>query len=235
MLSPIRKSERDRKCLAPRAGFTLIELLTVVAIICLLMVVAVPMMGSISKSRNVTNSIYGIQDVLEYARSEAMARNTYTWVGFSNLPSGSAGNSTPNSQVAVASFCSQDGTATAGTNLISQLSKVTRYDNVKIIASTAVSAKVRDLLDSNSGASLATQSGRKELPTVGGVKFDYSVTFTPQGLAMLKGAPTLSDGFDEAMDIGVTQMAGNTQLPDPDDACLRVFGGSGTVHIYRLQ
>jgi len=217
------------------AGFSLIELLTVMAILGLLTAVAIPVISGIDRRRDITTSAYGLHDLLEYARSEAMARNTYTWVGFANVPASSAGNATGGHQVVAAAFCSQDGTPSAGQSLIGPLVKPMKFKNVKIVASSALEQGVRDQLDAVTALSLTAQSGSKALPSAGGITFSHSITFTPQGLAMVKPEPSAQDGFDEAVDIGLVQMTGDTELPSPNDVCLRVLGGSGTARIYRLQ
>jgi hypothetical protein len=132
-------------------------------------------------------------------------------------------------------FCSQDGTAFATQSLMGALVKLQKFKNVKMVASGELEPGVRDQLDATTALSLASQSGAKSLPTMGGVTFSHSITYTPQGLAMVKAEPTLQDGFDEAVDIGMVPMVGDTELPSPNDICLRVLGGSGTARIYRMQ
>lgn len=217
------------------AGFTLLELLLVIAVLGLLTVVAIPVISGIDRRRDITSSAYGLHDLLEFARSEAMARNTYTWVGFANVPSTHPGNGTGAPQVVAAVFCSQDGTPTVGQSLIGALVKPLKFKNVKIVASSSLEQGVRDQLDAGTALSLAAQSGSKSLPSAGGITFSHSITYTPQGLAMVKPEPSAQDGFDEAVDIGLVQMAGDTELPSPNDVCLRVSGASGTARIYRLQ
>ena len=101
-----------------RAGFTLLELLIVVGIIALLLVLIAPAFTYIKSGGDFTNAIYGIQGVLENARTYAKANNTYVFVGFAEVdssvdPSVSpqvTTGSTPYGRVAVAVVASKDGT-----------------------------------------------------------------------------------------------------------------------------
>lgn len=216
-------------------GFTLIELLVVMAIISILLVVVSPMVTGVNRGRNVASGAYGVHDLLQYARSEAMARNTYTWVGFANLPTTSPSNKSGGYQMVAAAFCSQDGTANAGKSLISSLVKPARFTNIKLTSLAGINADVKGQMDSSTELSVASQTSPKSLPVIVGVTFQYTVTFTPQGLAMLKAEPTLKDGFDEALDLGLIPMTGDREMSGPNDVCIRVSGASGNSHIYRLR
>ena len=211
------------------------ELLMVMALIGILSLITVPVVSSMSRGRAVTTSAYALHDLLEYARAEAMARNTYTWVGFANVPSGHTSNKSGSHQVVVASFSSLDGTASASSALLKPLARPVTFKNIKIVPNTAIDSGVRDQLDATTALSLASASTPKPLPVTAGVTFTQTITFTPQGLAMVKAVPTLQDGFDEAVDIGIVQMSGDAELPGPNDACVRISGGAGTSQIYRLQ
>lgn len=215
-------------------AFSLLELLIVIALLGLLLVLTVPVISSMSRSRDVTSAAYGIRDLLEFARTEAMAGNTYTWVGFANLASTDAGNGSGRYQTVGAVYRSLNGTATATGDSVSPVAKVTRFPNVKLVDPSEVNAQVKQQFDASVPVALVS-SVPKNLPTIAGLKFKFTITFTPQGVALLKGAPDIADGFDDAVDIGLVQMAGDAKLGGPDDAVLRVYGASGGVKIYRLQ
>jgi prepilin-type N-terminal cleavage/methylation domain-containing protein len=90
-------------------GFTLIELMVVIGIIGALMVLLVPALSSLKGANDVTNNAYTIKDVLEQARTYALAKHTYVWVGFfeesSNSPA-TAGTG----RVVVSVVASKNGT-----------------------------------------------------------------------------------------------------------------------------
>lgn len=68
--------------LSKQRGFTLVELLVVIGIIFLMMGLAAPTLTGTSGGRSVTNAAYSLADLLEQARTYAIANNTYVWVGF---------------------------------------------------------------------------------------------------------------------------------------------------------
>src|SRR5262249_31560887 len=100
------------------SAFTLLELLIVVSMVGLLMVLIAPAFTSMKAGADFTNSVYGIQGVLENARTYAKANRTYVFVGFAEVdssvdPSVSpqvTTGATPYGRVAVAVVGSKDGT-----------------------------------------------------------------------------------------------------------------------------
>jgi prepilin-type N-terminal cleavage/methylation domain-containing protein len=101
-----------------QTGFTLIELLVVMGIIAVLMVLIAPAFTNMKSAGDVTNAVYGIQGLLENARTYAKANHTYVFIGFAEVdssvdPSVSPqviGGPTPYGRVAVAVVASKDGT-----------------------------------------------------------------------------------------------------------------------------
>jgi prepilin-type N-terminal cleavage/methylation domain-containing protein len=108
-LRPLTSAERGRS-----RGFTLLELLVVIGIIGLLMVLIVPAFTSMKTGSDFTNAVYGIQGVLESARTYAKANNTYVFVGFAEVDASVNSSVSPqvtgNGRVAVAAVASKDGT-----------------------------------------------------------------------------------------------------------------------------
>jgi type II secretory pathway pseudopilin PulG len=100
------------------SSFTLLELLIVVGIIGLLLVLLAPAFTNLKSGADFTDSVYGIQGVLEQARTYAKANRTYVFVGFAEVdssvdPSVSpqvTTGTTPYGRVAVAVVASKDGT-----------------------------------------------------------------------------------------------------------------------------
>ena len=101
-----------------RRAFTLIELLVVMGIIATLMVLVAPAFTSLKSAGDVTNAVYGIQGLLDNARTYAKANNTYVFVGFAEVDSSIDSSvspqvttgATPYGRVAVAVVASKDGT-----------------------------------------------------------------------------------------------------------------------------
>src|SRR6266478_4973724 len=101
-----------------RRAFTLIEMLVVMGIIAILMVLVAPAFTSLKSAGDVTNAAYGIQGLLDNARTYAKANNTYVFVGFAEVDSSVDSSVTPQvttgsapyGRVAVAVVASKDGT-----------------------------------------------------------------------------------------------------------------------------
>ena len=152
-----RKLQACRGVVQRREAFTLIEMLVVMGIIALLMVLVAPAFTSLKSAGDVTNAAYGIQGLLDNARTYAKANNTYVFVGFAEVDSSVDSSVTPQvttgsapyGRVAVAVVASKDGTrqfqyATTnqgndwtanyanGSNLIA-LGTLQRYENLHFL------------------------------------------------------------------------------------------------------
>jgi prepilin-type N-terminal cleavage/methylation domain-containing protein len=134
-------------------GFTLLELLIVIGIIAVLLVLLAPAFTTIKSAGDVTSAVYGIQGLLENARTYAKANHTYVFVGFAEVDASVSPSVSPqvpgNGRVAVAVVASKDGTrqfnyATSnqgndwtanysnGANLIA-IGKLQRYENLHFL------------------------------------------------------------------------------------------------------
>lgn len=213
------------------SAFSLIELLTVVAIIGVLAAVTMPAMQRVNEGQRMGRSVSEVTAMLEYARTEAMARSTYVWVGFANQT-----NRAGNAELDVMAFASRDGTATSAGDNLEPLTKMLRLEGIQLARKEDLSPEVRGLYSSDPTASLSSSASAKDLPEAQRVKFDRTLTFSPGGEAMLDREPTLSTGFDNVIDISLRPMRGTTVDPSSKDhASIWLHGGSGRLQVYRLQ
>ena len=81
---PILARIPTRHSAKPRStnGFTLVELLVVMAIMAIMIGIAIVNLPGLKGANDINKAAADITGVLEYARTQAMAGNTYVWVGF---------------------------------------------------------------------------------------------------------------------------------------------------------
>lgn len=242
---------------ASRFGYSLLELLAVVAVISLLAVLSVPAIGSIVASMGIQKATDEITGLLEFAKTEAMARKTYVWVGFANIPTSHPSNGSGKHVVAAAVFASPDGIPQGGAPL--PISRLSRLENVKLIqgfGGTQLGTNLKSMLQGM--ASQFYSSGdpawkNRHMPptplfpdsetipnaraglTVGGITLDHSLTFTPQGEAMLSPEPNGLSGFENVIDLAIKPTHGDQlNLGSTTDAVIWIYGATGRIRILRL-
>jgi len=214
-----------------RGAFSLLELLVVVAIIGVLMVLTMPVMQRVNEGQRMGKAVSDLTALLEYARTEALARSTYVWVGFTNRT-----NSSGNAELAVMVFASRDGMATAANDTIEPLTKMLHLEGIQFTDKDQLSQEVRNLYIVGTTAAVSSNASPKTLPASQGVTFDRTLTITPRGEAMLEKEPGLSTGFDNVIDISLRPMRGTVVDPaSTDHASIWLYGASGRLQVYRLQ
>jgi prepilin-type N-terminal cleavage/methylation domain-containing protein len=117
-----------------KKGFTLIELLTVVATIAIITSVSFPAIQSLMTSGNFQSNTTEMSDLLESAYSAAVAKNTYVWIGFMQMPN--------NGGVGMAFVYSKSGNPTdISNNLQASLCKPVILKNLSL---TSVGTQITD-------------------------------------------------------------------------------------------
>ncbi|PAW77479.1 MAG: hypothetical protein B9S32_10800 [Verrucomicrobia bacterium Tous-C9LFEB] len=208
-----------------RKGFSLVELLVVMAVMGMVATLSITGFNSIVQAHTVSRGVYDVASLLELARSQAIARQTYVWVGFQSV-AGSSGQ-----ELQMVAFYSVDGTGTntASTNLL-PLSKVLRVKNVSLVEWNSLKESTRNLVAGQNPSSVATNVDGIPL-SAGPIQFKArtTVTFTPRGESMLKGAAGITDGYNTWIDVSFRQAYGNSIRPNADDGAVLVNGATGAV------
>lgn len=200
--------------IAPRAAFSLIELLVVVAVAAILMALSVPALVSIARGQGMKRAIHVTSDFLEQARSEAMAKSTWVWVG---LADSTQNNAFRRPELTLAGMISRDGTTnTAASNLI-PLARPVRIEDVAVLSLATPWA---------GDAVVAKDSSFQFTATAAGTPRSFSstvVAFSPQGEALLTG-----ETVSPWLEIGLQEMRGARAVTNKT-ASIRISGVSGQV------
>lgn len=150
----------------PVRAFTLIELLVVVSIGVMLIALSVPALSALNAS-SFSSAVNDVQTTLELAHDQAVARNTYVWVGFNQV------NATDLAVVVVASVNGEnDYTAS---NLRPVL-KPNLKSSLRLLASPDVTAEETTL-------SAGDMTFQQKITTVSATPLTFSpaLAFTPRG------------------------------------------------------
>lgn len=201
------------RMLNDRRAFSLVELLSVIAVIALVAGMTVPALRQ-SESQRFASSISDLVTILEQARTQAMAANTYVWVGLHEETSEGS------YAVRISAVSSLSGDAdTATSNLRSLLS------------SKLKSGLSLDPSGGNGSDVVALDSGNisfsQKLPSKD-VTFDPVIQFSPRGdVSIVQGAQNRWIEFQ-------LQAARGTHLVEGQKATIRLNGASGRILVERL-
>ena len=195
-----------------RSAFSLIELLVVIAILAIVSAIALPAFNSIRAAGGLTKTANDIAGILEQARAYAMAQNTYVWVGFRK-----DGADT----LAVGVIASKTGSANPTANVV-QLGKITRFENIQLVALP------------NSPAPSATNVAQ----LLGATNFAFTSgtnTFSSQVIRWdSRGEARISASqLSRLIEIGLQGSAGGIIRNASNNAAVQIGGLSGAVIVYR--
>lgn len=223
----------------------MIELLSVMAILALIAGFSASGLRNLAQGDHLQRAVIGISSALEAARQTAIARGTYTWVGFHCGKDASLGQNA----VVVAAFASKTGTRGAGFingKDVQLLSRVLKFDAVTLQdappSGSAVTLPAVSSKSTPADSSFKPQSD--DLPTAyKGMDFDWVVIFNPRGEAAVD-QDTGMDEADaeslrrtEAIDFAVVPSKGAapSSLEEKSAEAIRVNGLTGKVDVYRAE
>ncbi|OJV02706.1 MAG: hypothetical protein BGO12_14835 [Verrucomicrobia bacterium 61-8] len=226
------------------AAFSLVELLVVMAIMITIMGIAAPAFSGISRAGNVSSAAYEVASIIEDARSYAMARNTYVWVGLleENVTAttpGSAGKG----RIVIGVVASKDGTmiydlASPGqlpADRVAPLSRAVKIDNMQLKTfpeGTGGGADFDSRPPANDGGTWIESGGVSQTPfSMGGYVFQKAIEFNPRGEARINNA---GSALRPVVEIGLQPARGaDVDSHESNLAAVQVSGVAGNVKIYR--
>jgi prepilin-type N-terminal cleavage/methylation domain-containing protein len=213
-------------------AFTLVELLLVMSLIVILVAVSLPAIRSFGLASPVPRAAAGLRDVLEQARMESMARQSYVWVAMNNRI-----NSEGTAEVSAVVYTSFGGTAAAPAGDLTLLGTVNRWDTVSLVPIASVHEGVRQQV---SGEPEVTPvfpgdgAPAKVLPAsfrgdeVGFATSGYvTLTFTPSGELVRLPEPGAQDRVVVMAGLGLQENRGAGPIGSVKDAIVTWEGASG--------
>jgi prepilin-type N-terminal cleavage/methylation domain-containing protein len=211
-------------------GFTLVELLVVIAIMAILAYLTIPAFSSLSRAQAINQGIYDISSILQLGRSEAVARQTYVWVGFYQSTSA---NNQP--EVTIVATSSLDGSTNMAAANLRNLTRPVQITGVSLTPWTGLNTKTQTVFTNTTPGNVAPASvvgsnaSGMTFPTYT-TDFTNTVTFTPRGEAMLNRTPTSDTPYDPYIDVSFKQPTQSN-----NDASVVIEGGTGMVQTVRVQ
>jgi len=218
----------------------------VIGIMLILLSASIPAVQNLGVSRGIGTAASQISSALELAKSTAVSRNTYVWVGLATVA-----NEEGNLETCVGVMMSKDGTSTSTTANLTAVSKLTAIEHVALANASDLPASLQAKLPSDAATenttnkfalnlnnSLATFDFKK--PNMPGGKISFgsgtyndTILISPQGEII---SSATSQSFVPQIMIGLTQSRKGTSLKDQakDGAVLVFYGGTGQVRVYRL-
>jgi len=226
-----------------RRGFTLVELLVVIAIMVILLAAGIPAVENLGASRGISSAASQISGALELAKSTAVTRNTYVWVGFANV----GPNSDRNGETCIGIMMSKDGTSNNASPNLAPVGRLVAIENVALAQASELSAALRSRLPNevttetstnkyvvNLNNNLANYTFKKSnLASGATVAFtDDFILISPQGEVVANAG---SDSFVPQTMIGLTQSRANRSLgaASKDGAVVVFHGGTGQIQVLR--
>jgi Tfp pilus assembly protein FimT len=223
-------------------AFTLVELLAVIVIIIVLFSIAVPVVNGLVKTKGLARAVSDVSEIMDLARTEAMAKGTYVWLGFKD------NDRNGKSQLLIVAARSVDGTPklrVSGQTNYRFISKVQKVDDILFTNSARLTSNVKTML-ANAGVTpsaveVSTISVTPDSMQIrvesSNVAFTSLITFTPQGEALAVSDPATASPpapFTTQMLVGLRKTVNGQDIAnDVDSAGIVLYGGTGQIRVFR--
>ncbi len=216
-----------------KKGFSLTEILVVIAVISILAALSIPALTSVDRARGVTEAGFQLRSAIELARSQAVSRRTYVWLGLEPVMKDK------HLGLQIGMVVSKDGSANSAPENLQALSRPLLIERVGLCAAKDADvgmdltvnaddkeAKPQDIAVQNGGEKFKV--GRTEF------KSGQTLTFTPLGEILVSPIDTSNKGpyFDSRIVMCLRQSRGTTLLLG-NDLAIAINGSAGIPTIYR--
>lgn len=230
------KAARDQFSLFARTvrGLSLAELLIVVAILSILLAFASPTVFGLVVSHQRTQAVNEIASLVELARNEAMTRQCFTWLGFEQATD-VEGKDELRAVVLAPEGGILNTTSVGGSVLIGNarpLSRTFRWTDLKLDALDRL-ARINGLSSTDEPTEPLADQRRQGFRTGQKQQNLLTITFTPQGYALLAPQPTLMTPYVRFIDIGLRPTRAGEDIDSPDQLGVVLNGFNGHTEILR--
>jgi Tfp pilus assembly protein FimT len=222
--------------------------MVVMGVIALMTALVVPAMNSLGGAGDISRAASDISDVIQQARSYAMAHNTYVYFGIKEVDSSKDGLTDGQGRLAVAILVSRNGERSSGAlstdpnanNAAVPISKLLKFDNVHLTTSPLPSSggMARET-DSSRVVNLASSDPsltKFTWPSGAGTAkdFDRVMEFDPQGVARVQTDPAKSREIKGWIEIPIElSHGGRSSSAEKNVAAIQVDGMTGSVRVFR--
>ncbi len=214
-----------------RNAFTLVELLAVLGIMSILLAVSQVGLSSLISSHSVGEDLTDLASLVEFSKTQAIARNTYVRVGFLNQVHGGT------TQLVAGAVASKDGTTSLDPSNLYPISRILFFNNTQITDRSGLNQAITSMLPAVSPAPLALVSAEASnsftMTSAGQtLNFVSFITITPRAEVTLNN-PEANDPYIPIIEVGVQSIRGTSNQPNAPAGMLWIFGGSAQTHIFR--
>ena len=228
----------------------------VIAIMVILMTLAIPAFNALNGSGDLTKAASDIQSFLQEARSQAMARNTYVYVGLQEVDGLNPTSSNGVGEIVIAAVASIDGTRALGTTNsggltnVTSISKALTLSNVHLTNATSLNTGANmtgrpggsssgipssDVVDLSGVTNMISSFQWPLFPSVAHYIFQTVLEFDPQGVPRVQTNPMVVDtSIQSYFEIPITMAHGDIPLTNSaNQAAIQIDGVTGAVRVYR--
>jgi Tfp pilus assembly protein FimT len=230
--------------------------LVVIAIMGILMTLAIPAFTALNGSGDLTKGASDIQSFLQEARSQAMARNTYVYVGLQEVDALNPTTSNGVGEIAIAAVASIDGTRALGTTNsggltnVTPISKALTLSNIHLTNAASLTSGSNmtgrpggttsgipsaDVIDISGITNMISSFQWPLAPSPAHYIFQTVLEFDPQGVPRMQTNPAVVDtSIQSYFEIPLTVAHGDIAVTNsPNQAAIQIDGVTGAVRVYR--